>query len=73
MERNLEEKKVQGQVQSGIQLKGMSQGLSYWGYEALIKRELSWVLSKRPNKQLKSQMQIFVPTNGLKVLTPGLN
>jgi hypothetical protein len=32
----------------------------YWGYGALTKRDLSWLPSERPNKQL-SQMQIFAP------------
>jgi hypothetical protein len=32
----------------------MTQGLTlYWGYRALTKRNLSWLPSERPNKQLK--------------------
>ena len=30
----------------------------YWGYGVLIKRDLSWLSSERPNKQL-NQMQMF--------------
>jgi hypothetical protein len=49
-----EEKKVQWQAQSEIQVKRRSQGLTLllrlWSAQ---KRDLSWLLSKRPNKQLK--------------------
>jgi hypothetical protein len=44
MERSLR-KGSSRQAQSGIQLKGMD--------GALTKRDLSWLPSKRPNKQLK--------------------
>jgi hypothetical protein len=47
------EKKVQRQAQSGIQLKGVPKSWHYyWGYGALTKRDLSWLPSEGPNKQL---------------------
>jgi hypothetical protein len=49
-----EEKKVQLRAQNGIQIKGMSQTWHYYrGYGVLTKRDLSWLLFERPNKQLK--------------------
>jgi hypothetical protein len=50
-----EEKKVQRWAQSGIQLKGRSQGLTLLLRlrSTLTKRELAWLPSERPNKQLK--------------------
>jgi hypothetical protein len=49
-----EEKKVQWQAQSGIQIKGRPKAWHYyWGYGALTKMDLLWLSSKRSNKQLK--------------------
>ena len=54
MEEKPEEKKVQQQSQSGIQLKGRPQGLHYyWGYGVLTKRDILLLTSERPSKQLK--------------------
>ena len=53
-EEELEEKKIQWQAQSGIQLKRRSQGLTLflrlWNAQ---KWKISWLPSERPNKHLK--------------------
>ena len=62
-----EEKKVQLQAQSGIQLKGKAKAWHYyWGHGVLIKRDLLRSLSrdcplKDPTSSWKRQMQIFAP------------
>jgi hypothetical protein len=43
----------------------------YWVYEELTKRNLLWLPSERPNKQLKeSGADIYTQPNGQKQLTP---
>jgi hypothetical protein len=56
-----EEKEVQQQAQSRSSSRGGPQAWHYyWGYEELTKRDLSWLNSERPNKQLKeSHADIF--------------
>jgi hypothetical protein len=65
-----EEKKVQQQAQSGIQLKGKSQGLTQllrlWSSQK--KGSIMTALWK-PNKQL-SQMQIFAPNQWTEAADP---
>jgi hypothetical protein len=41
----------------------------HWGYGALIERDLAWLHSRRPNKQL-SQMQIFAPNQWTETMNP---
>ena len=63
------EKKVQGQAQIEIQLKGSSQGLTlYWGYGELTKMDLSWPQSRRSNK--KESVQLFAPNQWTEAADP---
>jgi hypothetical protein len=67
-----EEKNVQWQAQSGIQIRRDPKWWHYyWGYGVLTKRNLSWLPFKRPNKQLKeSDAEVCIQINGQKQLTP---
>jgi hypothetical protein len=68
----LEEKKVQPQVQSGIQLKGRSQGLTLllrlWSIHQ--KRSIMNALWKTQQTAARVRCRYLYPTNEQKLLTP---
>jgi hypothetical protein len=66
-----EDKKIQEQAQSGIQLRrGPTASHYYWGYGELTKRDLAWLHSGRPTSSWKSQMQICVSNQWTKAADP---